>query len=1422
MCISPSARKLSPRRVAKLCGCALGLVLISSLPASAQLISFPGAQGFGRFATGGRGGTVYHVTNTNDTGAGSFRTGVGTANRTVVFDVGGVIRISNVVSIANNVTIAGQTAPGGGVTIYGHRLSYSGANNSVTRFIRTRMGINGDGNDSITISSGHDMMFDHLSVSWGQDETFSISGSNPTNITIQSTIISQGLQTHSAGGLIQTVGGVSILRSLYIDNNTRNPKVKGVNEYVNNTIYNWGTDAYILGGDSSGDTYANVIANYFISGPSSIVGAFDRGNLNFHLYATNNFFDSNVNGTLDGALLMQAGYDVNDWQAAPFAYPTTNALPPLTAVKLAVSDAGASWQRDAVDQRMFAELTSWGQLGETIFNEFQSPMNGPGVVNGGTAYTDTDQDGMPDFWESGTGSNPGIANNNDPSPSGSGYTRLEDYLNWLADPHGIALTNTTVEVDLRQFTRGFLNSTPVYSVAGATNGVATLYNGHIARFIPTPGYIGPAAFQWTVLDGEGSTLTRPMNLFFTPAAQAFNPIWHGDDLTNNWSVPGENNWFDGQSLLYPFRNGSNVIFDDSGSTNPAINLTGVLQPANLTFNASKSYTFSGSGSLAGAMSLSKAGNGTLSLSTTNNYTGATTISNGALIVNGVLSSSTVTVLAGGTLGGSGSLGLAPVLSAGASLSPGNDIGGAGTLTVSNSLAEPGGVINRFDLSDDPTGVSKTNDQIKVAGTLVASGNNLIRVNLLNGPLLNGVYTLIKYGSFTGSLTNFTLINANGILTNPPGAIAILVNNVRTPGNLKWAGNGVNNNWDSGVTANWLNGASADVFYFFDSPFFDDTGSTNPAINLIGTNTPAAVLFKATKNYILAGPGRISGYGTLTKTNSGTLTILATNDFAGPTVIAGGTVSIPVIANANVPGPLGAADNSPGNLVLSGGALRYTGATGGTDHGVTLNPNGGAIEVSSSSATLTLSGTVVGSGGLTKTGTGKFALSAANTFSGGVTVTQGAAVLGNDAGFGTGIITLNGDTNGATLQFGINGGTLNNTLNVIGTNNFTVNNGNNAVCSIIGDGTLILNTGTTFSFTADMTTFTGIIAIGGVTNPRFFPSLGNPNPNFGTGSSNAMFDLGNTSAMLNNRNGDLTIQLGALSGGPNTILQGASSASKPTTYVIGGRNQDTLFAGKITEVIPARTVLLTKVGTGTFTLTGANTHTGATEVDGGTLLVNNTGGSATGTNSVTVNDGGTLGGKGFIYGPVVVNSGGALAPGSNSIGTLTLRSNLTVNPGAQLNFEIGAGGVSDSIAVNYNLVMGGILNVTGLAGFGPGTYTLMTYGNALSGTLPVIGSKPAGYSLTVKTNTAGQVRLLVQTQTPPVFGSVAVANGNMIFNGTGGPTNVPYYVITATNIALPVVNWTRLATNSFNATGGFNFTNGFTPGTPGQYFRLQIP
>src|SRR5688572_24308696 len=212
-----------------------GMVIAAAHSAftSAQipLPAFPGAAGFGANARGGRGGNVYIVTNLNDSGPGSFRDAVSQPNRYVVFAVGGVIRINSRISVAPNLTIAGQTAPGEGITIYGNGLSFSNANNTVTRYLRVRMGVVGDsGADAVTIAQGDNMIFDHVSVSWGRDETFSVSGT-ASNITVQDSIIAQGLHPHSAGGLMETSGGVSVLRCLYVDNTTRNPKVKGVNEF---------------------------------------------------------------------------------------------------------------------------------------------------------------------------------------------------------------------------------------------------------------------------------------------------------------------------------------------------------------------------------------------------------------------------------------------------------------------------------------------------------------------------------------------------------------------------------------------------------------------------------------------------------------------------------------------------------------------------------------------------------------------------------------------------------------------------------------------------------------------------------------------------------------------------------------------------------------------------------------------------------------------------------------------------------------------------------------------------------------------------------------------------------------------------------------------------------------------------------------
>jgi len=417
---------------ARLGAALVSAALAASVPLLAQLPAFPGAEGFGANATGGRGGTVYRVTNLNDSGPGSFRDAVSQPNRTVIFDVGGVIRITSRIAVRNNITIAGQTAPGEGITIYGNGVSFSGASQTICRFIRFRQGINGDGGtDAVGIASGTDMIFDHVSASWGRDETFSISGSAIERITLQDCIVGQGLLVHSAGGLMQIDGGISVLRSLYVDNWMRNPKVKGRHEFTNNVVYNWGSGGAYICGDSAGQSYANIINNLFIAGvDSGTTPAFIRGNLNFHAYAAGNLHDLVPDGTLVTSPVHPNDSTIVDAQDAPYAYPSVaTLLSPMQALGHIVQHAGASLSRDSVDDGMIAETLSFGTLGRQISNE--SEVGGVGTIAGGLAATDGDGDGMPDWWESAAGTNPAVADNNGDLDL-DGYTNLENYLNAIA------------------------------------------------------------------------------------------------------------------------------------------------------------------------------------------------------------------------------------------------------------------------------------------------------------------------------------------------------------------------------------------------------------------------------------------------------------------------------------------------------------------------------------------------------------------------------------------------------------------------------------------------------------------------------------------------------------------------------------------------------------------------------------------------------------------------------------------------------------------------------------------------------------------------------------------------------------------------------------------------------------------------------
>lgn len=434
--------------LASLC---LGIAAAWTAPAMSQdaLLAFPGAEGFGRFATGGRGGEIYHVTNLNDSGEGSLRDAVSQPNRIIVFDVSGVINLKSRLVFKSNQTILGQTAPGEGVQLYGNCVSFSNANNIIVRYLRVRMGINGEnGKDAAGVASGHDMIFDHMSVLWGRDETFSVSsnnkGSGPANITIQNSFIGQGLQPHSCGGLIQTDNGVTLFRNLYIENSTRNPKVKGLNQFVNNVSYNWGKEAaYNMGGDSAGDSWAEISGNYWVTGPWKkaafpLVG----GNSNFRYTAEGNFYDSNLNGTLDGHEMTDEEYEKSggkrvagvaelEAEGAPHSIPKIEGrMTAPEALEYVLAFGGASLPvRDEVDQYIIDEVMSYGTLGSTggIATEKSLPHKGTGTLYGGYKPLDTDGDGIPDEWEKANGLNPEDASDA-AAIAENGYANIENYV----------------------------------------------------------------------------------------------------------------------------------------------------------------------------------------------------------------------------------------------------------------------------------------------------------------------------------------------------------------------------------------------------------------------------------------------------------------------------------------------------------------------------------------------------------------------------------------------------------------------------------------------------------------------------------------------------------------------------------------------------------------------------------------------------------------------------------------------------------------------------------------------------------------------------------------------------------------------------------------------------------------------------------
>jgi len=951
--------------------------------AVAQTLAFPEAEGFGRFAAGARtnlaSASVYRVTNLNDSGPGSFRDAVSQSNRFVVFDVGGIVTLNSVAVVSSNVTIAGQTAPGG-IAFYGDRVAFTGANNTISRYIAVRKGEAGTREDSVSLSRGTNMMFDHMSVTWGVDETFSMNpdtGYVIDNITIQNTVIAQGLDRlgHSAGGLMTLGEGsrFSIIKSLFADNVTRNPKVRGENEFINNVVYGYETAGYIMGDTVNMTSHANAIGNYFIEGPVDGSSQFASGTPQFEIYGADNWVDGDRDGLLDGGRI--GTYPGATVATTPFAFPTTTTMTAQQAVAHVTKNAGLSITRDRVDTRIMEEVLSYGTLGGVIQYEtdlFPGYGTDPTYVNQRSRLADTDSDGMPDAWERSRGLNP--ASNADWKTLTTGsYTNLETYLNELGGNEtagtwtsgsgswttgtwsGVRPTFTTVaavsgtvsvassQAMARRLTVGGTASGAVQVTSGAFDVFDTLQIGGLASgtVSVSQGALGAGEI---VLGGSGTTagdgfLTVSSGTLTASIIRAATP---GSRLA---ITSGTIVCTTAPSIAVPTSTGSTCV---------------IVVPAG---------TGTWSGVLSGSGQFRKQGPGTLVLTASNIYAGSLWTESGTLGLNHASAAGT-----------------GPIVLAGGNIALGSASGIANPITMvaqSGTITAGGITLNGFvsgSASARLAFATTTTGNLTLSGSLSGFGGTLDFGPSSGNIRLNG------FGAAGSSLATFDLGSSTAAIRTAFGATVQM-------GALV------------GGTGTKLQGP---------------TNNSDAVTYVIGAKGASTTFAGTITDGVFTTPGPVG----LTKTGTGTLTLSnAASTYSGITRISGGTLAVATLANGGTASGIGQSSADPANLVIDGGTLQVTGTGGTSDRGFTLGPLGGRLERHGTGGGLVLGGTaaIVMEGNVIRTFVLGGSSTAYNTIAAGIGDAGGAAVSLVKEGPGT--WRLSGSPKTYSGSTSIDGGTL---------------------------------------------------------------------------------------------------------------------------------------------------------------------------------------------------------------------------------------------------------------------------------------------------------------------------------------------------------------------------------------------------------------
>ncbi len=823
----------------------------------------------------------------------------------------------------------------------------------------------------------------------------------------------------------------------------------------------------------------------------------------------------------------------------------------------------------------------------------------------------------------------------------------------------------------------------------------------------------------------GFYLGPGMDLPPIPQISTATLVWRGNNTNNVWdleSTPNwrtnfywlSNYWFGADPPATVFFNGATVLFDMTGTNTLPVVISGLLQPSNVVVHSPGNYTFVGSGSLIGPMSLWKAGQGSLALNNTNYYTGITHVRDGTLAVDGLLSSSRLIARGRGvwgpaTVAGFGTLGNGATVLNSAAIAPGRN-GLAGTLTIYNGFFITNGTL-LIDLSSDPSGTILSNDLLFVNGSVYAGGSNTISVRKLNGSLGIGQYTLLRCN--TGILGNAMTWNLLG-LENVPYQLIIqntglylkVFDFTYTNRSIVWRGDGKSNFWDVGISTNWVDSTSQfTCFITGNTVEFNDSGSNNVPVNIIHYVSPTRVKINSTKTYQFTGPGAIAGSTcVLEKSGSGSVIVSNCNSYGGGTILLSGTFQPGTIA-AN----MGAFGTGP--ITFAGGTLRFHGFGGST---------------------------------------------------------------GTDWGGHTNTWIVPAGSTGTVLmppRFGY---------------------GSPFKSTLVGSGELrIVTDYVRCSFAGDWSQFNGVIKVGPRSGSAEFRL------NNAQGLPNARLYLSNGITAYNIWGDNAVIEIGALEGEARAVLGPGNGSSSNPTWRVGWRNDNAEFKGSIKD---AGITSLIKVGTGIWRLSGTNSYTGTTLVQGGSLVIN--GSNAEATNIVTVLSGATIGGRGIIGGPLLI--GGKLSPGDQGVGTLTCLSDIILSNTAVAIFELVSPNQCDVLTTKGTLRCGGTLFVTNL---GPslvaGSYKILDAAQIQGQfTTVLLPQLPAGLEW--------DVRSLYTTGTLVVYArpklKTYVLGKSIIIAGEELPAGLQCVLLSTTNLYMPLSSWQRLATNYVGSSGSIAFTN----------------